>query len=149
MTFTPFSSVLLLARLPLMAAFSFSPSPYLQSFIISVIQGSPSTRCNICLDVLHMSCWRASTKWTDWEHFHLFTSTVGSSRVCQLVMNLINCAGFILFRTRLVWRKSTHCCSPVKHSVILLLFFLFFLSDLVGFLWRLSTCNQPYMFWWF
>lgn len=118
MTFTPFSSFLLLAQLPLTAAFSFSPSPDLQSFIISVIQGSPSTRCNICLDVLHMSCWRDSTKWTDWEHFHLFTSAVGSSRACQLVMNLINCAGLILFCTRLVWRKFTHCCSPVKHSVI-------------------------------
>lgn len=45
-----------LAQLPLMAAFSFSSSPDLQSFIISVIQRSPSTCCNICLEVSRMSC---------------------------------------------------------------------------------------------
>lgn len=118
------------APLPLMAAFSFSSSPDLQSFIISVIQRSPSTCCNICLEVLHMSCLRDSTKWKDWEQFHLFTSVVSSSCVCQQPSVHCHfgshqlCTVFSLFRHvyDLYWsiketgfNKITHCCSP-DHS---------------------------------
>lgn len=137
----------------LMAAFGFSSSPDLQSFIISVILGSPATRCNICVEVLHVCCGRDFAKWKDWEHFHLFSSVVclaterpGSLWISSALPRFHS--GFRNVHTLLqpsqTLNYSYFCCCLISFSLFSLLVLISdlkdcLLSDLVGFRWSLST----------